>query len=135
LIISLQGDPAMPEQRSPLKEKIEKYYKVSEEGDLSALLSFLPENVERWYDRENISNRAVIKGVGDYNKAYPYRRVKILWDTYKVEPLPDGSQKVQYELYYEIRGKNSEKTLKYHLAIFAVWTADMKIKSVYEIKI
>ena len=118
-----------------LKENIGRYYKVTESNNVAALDNFLCPDLVRWYDQRNVGLEAVKKEIVAYNSKYPTRKAEILWDTYQQSLLPTGEYNVYYELFYEVSKRGALKNQKFHLGIFSVWTRELKIKSMYEVKL
>nr|WP_321227754.1 hypothetical protein [uncultured Psychroserpens sp.] len=117
-----------------LKQKTTEYYSTIQSGNIDALENYISSNVNKWYSKSNVTFSEIKKQTKTYIKNHPESRVEIQWNTFKVIPLNDDYA-VTYNMIYKLLKENNGKDKIFHLKIHAVWSDDLKIKSLYEEKI
>ncbi|MDT0295172.1 hypothetical protein ACFQ3R_05005 [Mesonia ostreae] len=117
-----------------LKQKTTEYYNTIESGNINALENYIEPNVVKWYSKSNMSFADIKKDTKAYVKRHPATKVEIQWDTFNVNPL-NNDYAVTYNMVYKLLKENRGKDIIYHLKIHAIWSEDLKIKSLYEERI
>jgi peroxiredoxin family protein len=117
-----------------LKQRTAEYYSTIQSGNIEALEDYIHPNVNKWYSLSSLTFPEIMKQTEAYIKRHPESRTEIQWDTFKVTPL-NNDYAVTYTMIYKLLKENKGKDKIYHLKINAIWTEDLKIKSLYEEKI
>lgn len=115
-----------------LKNNIKKYYEAFENNNMEVLDYFINNKVDRWYNESNVNLTFIKNEAQKYVVKYPYRNIKIQWETFKYNELPNGDYSVSYNLVYKIKSNIESDYKKYDLNIKAIWGHNLKIKSMYE---
>lgn len=117
-----------------LKQKTTAYYSTIQSGNIEALENYISPTVHKWYSQSSLTFPEIKKQTEAYIKRHPESRADIQWDTFKVTPL-NNDYAVTYNMIYKLLKENNGKDKIYHLKIHAIWSEDLKIKSLYEEKI
>ncbi|MWW23148.1 hypothetical protein [Algibacter lectus] len=117
-----------------LKQKTTEYYSTIQSGNIDELENYINPYVNKWYSKSNVTFSEIKKQTQAYIKNHPESRVEIQWDTFKVTPLNDDYA-VTYNMIYKLLKEDYGKDKIFHLKINAVWSNDLKLKSLYEEKI
>jgi len=117
-----------------LKQKTGEYYTTIESGDVNELEHYISPTVSKWYSQSNLTYNEIKEQTEAYNSRHPKTKAEIQWDTFRVTPLNDDYS-VTYNMIYKLLNENNGKDKIFHLKINAVWSGDLKIKSLYEEKI
>jgi peroxiredoxin family protein len=117
-----------------LKQKTTEYYKTIQSGNIDGLENYISPTVTKWYTKSNLTIDQIKQDTEAYNNRHPQSRVEIQWNTFEVTPL-NNDYAVSYTMIYKLLKENKGKDKIYHLKIHAIWTEDLKIKSLYEEKI
>jgi hypothetical protein len=117
-----------------LRQKITQYYNTFDSGNVNDLDFYINPIVDKWYTKTNISISEIKSDASAYLKKYPNTQTEIQWNSFKVKPLNDDYA-VTYKMIYKILNSKKNKTRIYHLEIKAVWDKNLKLKSMYEVKI
>lgn len=114
-----------------LREKTKEYYQTIELGAVRNLDNYINPQVDKWYNKNNLTLDEIKIDTYQYLKKYPHTKTNIKWDTFTVTPL-NGDYLATYQLDYQIFSKRLKNRV-YHLTIKALWGENMKLKSIYEI--
>jgi phenylpropionate dioxygenase-like ring-hydroxylating dioxygenase large terminal subunit len=114
-----------------LRKKTEAYYQTIELGAVGNLDNYINPEVDKWYNKNNLTLDEIKIDTYQYLKKYPHTKTNIKWDTFEVTPLNDDYL-ATYQLDYQIFSKRLKNKV-YHLTIKALWGENMKLKSIYEI--
>lgn len=117
-----------------LKQKASEYYHTLDSGNISDLDNYINPVVGKWYSKTNIKISEIKSDALEYLKKYPLTKTEIQWNTFKINQLNDDYD-VTYQMIYKILSSRKFKDKIYHLKIKAVWDENLKLKSMYEIKI
>lgn len=118
-----------------VKNNIESYYADLSSNDLNRILPHINIVVERWYSLNRPSLFQISQDITRYSKKYPFKKINILWDTFKLSKLSNGYYDTEYMLDYSIKERVELKYRSYLLKIRAVWTEDMKLVNMSEEKL
>ncbi|WP_338732138.1 hypothetical protein [Mangrovimonas cancribranchiae] len=114
-----------------LQGVIGNYYSILDQGELSKLPDYINPIVDKWYSKENLTLESIISQQKDYQKKYPTRTTKVLWDTFLVEH-DDNDYITTYQLDYKLKPRGSQHFKNYKLKITSVWGSNFKLKSMFE---
>ncbi|MGR7812191.1 hypothetical protein [Lacinutrix undariae] len=117
-----------------LKEKTIAYYSTIQSGNIDELENFIQPNVDKWYSQSNLTYTEIKEQTKSYINRHPKSKAEIQWDTFKITPLNDDYA-VSYNMIYKLLKEDKGKDRIFHLKIHAIWGNDLKIKSLYEVKI
>lgn len=117
-----------------IKQKTSEYYKTLDNGNINDLDNYINPIVDKWYNKTNLSLSEVKYQATEYLKKYPKTKTEIQWDSFKITSL-NNDYAVSYKMIYKILSEGKFKNKVYHLEIKAVWDENLKLKSIYEIKI
>jgi hypothetical protein len=127
-------NPNLGSDEIKIKKTIENYYKDLSTGNAEILNYYLNPVLDKWYSSYNVSASEVIKSNINYFKKYPKRVINIDWNSFQFTKLPNDDYNVTYLMDYQVTTRFSKKIRSYHLKIFAIWSKDLKLKSLYEEK-
>lgn len=117
-----------------LKQKTAEYYETIDIGNIDNLDNYINPTVDKWYDKKNLTLSEIKVITAEYLKKYPRSKTEIQWDSFEILPLNDDYL-VSYKMIYKILSEGKFKNKIYHLQIKAVWGGNLKLKSIYEVKI
>lgn len=117
-----------------LKQKTSEYYQTLEIGNIDDLDNYINPFVNKWYNKSNLTLSEVKVEVTKYLKKFPKSKTEIQWNSFKITPL-NNDYLVSYKMIYKILSKGKFKNKIYHLKIKAIWGRNLKLKSIYEVKI
>lgn len=89
--------------------------------------------VTKWYDESNLTLNEVKAKSYDYIKKFPKSKTDVRWDTFEVKPIGENYL-ATYKLVHTIKTKGKFYNKVYDISIKALWTKNLKIKSLYEIR-
>lgn len=115
-----------------LKSRITDYYRTFETANFDRLEEFINPRVERWFSEMDVELKDIRKALLEYRKKYPDAKSEVQWDTFTWKKDGAGNFVVEYELYYELRGKRSTGFKPYYLRVTSVWDKNLMLKSMYE---
>ncbi len=118
-----------------VREKVQEYYNAIELNNSEVFDYYLHAHLDRWYEHRNVTLDFVKKNSDKYNKKYPYREIEIQWPSYKEHVLPNGDISLSYDVIYNLKSKPTDSYKEFYLSIKSIWSADYKIKSMYEVKL
>jgi hypothetical protein len=115
--------------------KIEGYYNAVNNNKLDLLDEFINNKVNRYFNATNCDLAFIKRDAERYFKLKPYREIKYKWETLKVFKNQDGNYDVSFDMIYKIKAARHGVFSTYNLNIRTVWNQDMKLISIYELKI
>lgn len=117
-----------------LKQRISDYYQTVDAGNINSLDDFINPTVNIWYNKSNLNLSEIKATTAEYLKKYPRTQTEIQWDSFEITPINDDYN-VSYKIIYKILSEGKFKNKIYYLKINAVWGKNLKLKSIYEVKI
>lgn len=117
-----------------IKQKTSDYYNTLDKGNINHLDDYINPTVDKWYNKTNLTLSEIKSEAAEYLKKYPKTKTEIQWDSFEVTPL-NNDYIVSYKMIYKILSEGKFKNKVYHLKINAVWDENLKLKSIYEVKI
>jgi len=117
-----------------IQQKVSQYYTTLELGNISGLDAFINPKVDKWYTKNGLTLYEIKKEATEYQKKYPNTKAEIQWDSFEVTNL-NNDYFVSYKMVYKILSNGKSKDKVYHLRINAVWDKNLKLKSMYEVKL
>jgi hypothetical protein len=116
-----------------IKNNITAFYQDISSNDLNKILYHLNDKIEKWYGLNNPTLSQVGRDINNYSSKYPYKKITILWETFKYSKLNNGYFETEYMLDYSVKEKVELRYKTFLLKVRAVWTEDMKLVSISEV--
>jgi len=117
--------------KTELKNRIALYYKNLELGNFDNLDEFINPVVKRWFDKKNLTINEIKNETKKYQDKYPFTKVTILWDSFKVLKIK-SDYLVTYNMIYKIKKIKNNNYKTFHLSISSIWDENLKLISMKE---
>ncbi len=126
------AQPTCPSEEA-VRNTIGRYVAAYENNDFTTLEQVFAPTLDRFYDSTNVSRSYVIDDCRRYDSRYKVysKRSDILWETFKVENMSDGSVAVTYDEEYHLNRANPKLPSDFYLRKHIVINSDCQIKSIH----
>lgn len=121
------------DQKDILKERITKYYQLSDANNLTELSNYLSPELTYWYGTKNPTINEVLENIRQYREKYPHSTSKIDWESFAINEQPNGDYYATYDLNYQVSGEKADNVRVFHLKVLTIWDEDLKLKSIKEL--
>lgn len=126
-----QSKPA--ENSNDVKQVIEQYYTLINNGDCLAINAFYEPVLENYYNQKNLNRSEVLSDCVSYRERWPYGIATVDYSSLEITGLNDGGSMATYQLAAAFKKKETDEWKNFNLFITVHFTGDLKIKSIYEI--
>lgn len=127
-----QSKPA--ENSNVVKQVIEQYYTLGNNGDCLAINAFYEPVLENYYNQKNLNRSEVLSDCVSYRERWPYGIATVDYSSLEITGLNDGGSLATYQLAAAVKKKETDEWKNFNLLITVHFTGNLKIKSIYEIK-
>ncbi len=121
------------DQEEILKERITKYYQLSDANNLKELSNYLSPELTYWYGTKNPSINEVLENIRQYREKYPHSSSTIDWESFAINEQPNGDFYATYDLNYQVSGTKADDVRVFDLKVLTIWDEDLKLKSIKEL--